>query len=85
MIFNHISARVPGRHDHFLINPYGLFYEEVTASNLVKIDLEGRIVGHSDWPVNEAGFIIQAVQRGLSGSITRPRARCPRWSADCCR
>jgi hypothetical protein len=58
MIFNHISARVPGRHDHFLINPYGLFYEEVTASNLVKIDLDGKIVGHSDWPINEAGFII---------------------------
>ena len=58
MIFNHISARVPGRQDHFLINPYGLFYEEVTASNLVKIDLDGKVVGHSDWPVNEAGFII---------------------------
>jgi ribulose-5-phosphate 4-epimerase/fuculose-1-phosphate aldolase len=71
MIFNHISARVPGRHDHFLINPYGLFYEEVTASNLVKIDLAGKIVGHSDWPVNEAGFIIHGAVHA-----SRPDVQC---------
>jgi len=71
MIFNHISARVPGRHDHFLINPYGLFYEEVTASNLVKIDLDGKIVGHSDWPVNEAGFIIHGAVHAV-----RPDVQC---------
>jgi ribulose-5-phosphate 4-epimerase/fuculose-1-phosphate aldolase len=71
MIFNHISARVPGRHDHFLINPYGLFYEEVTASNLVKIDLAGKIVGRSDWPVNEAGFIIHGAVHAA-----RPDAQC---------
>ena len=71
MIFNHISARVPGRHDHFLINPYGLFYEEVTASNLVKIDLAGRIVEHSDWPVNEAGFIIHGAVHAA-----RPDVQC---------
>jgi len=71
MIFNHISARVPGRHDHFLINPYGLFYEEVTASNLVKIDLAGKIVGQSDWPVNEAGFIIHGAVHA-----SRPDVQC---------
>jgi ribulose-5-phosphate 4-epimerase/fuculose-1-phosphate aldolase len=71
MIFNHISARVPGTHEHFLINPYGLFYEEVTASNLVKIDLQGKIVGHSDWGVNEAGFIIHGAVHAA-----RPDVQC---------
>lgn len=60
LIFNHITVKVPGSKDHFLINPYGLWYNEVTASNLVKIDLEGNIVGHSDWPVNPAGFVIHS-------------------------
>jgi ribulose-5-phosphate 4-epimerase/fuculose-1-phosphate aldolase len=60
MIFNHISMRVPGPEHHFLINPFGLHYSEVTASNLVKIDLEGRIVGRSDHPVNRAGFVIHS-------------------------
>ncbi|HUZ20300.1 MAG TPA: class II aldolase/adducin family protein [Acidimicrobiales bacterium] len=58
LIFNHISVRVPGPEEHLLINPFGLMYREVTASNLVKIDLDGNIVGHSDWPVNRAGIII---------------------------
>ena len=57
---NHITVRVPGPGHHFLINPYGLTYDEVTASNLVKIDLEGKIVGHSEWPVNPAGFVIHS-------------------------
>lgn len=60
LIFNHISLRVPGPEHHFLINPFGLWYKEVTASNLVKIDLDGNIVGHSDYPVNKAGFIIHS-------------------------
>jgi ribulose-5-phosphate 4-epimerase/fuculose-1-phosphate aldolase len=60
VIMNHITVRLPGPGHHFLINPYGLTYDEVTASNLVKIDTEGRIVGHSDWPVNPAGFIIHS-------------------------
>jgi len=59
-IYNHITMRLPGPERHFLINPYGLLYGEVTASNLVKIDLEGAIVGPSDWPVNPAGFIIHS-------------------------
>jgi ribulose-5-phosphate 4-epimerase/fuculose-1-phosphate aldolase len=60
MIFNHITMRVPGPEHHFLINPFGLHYSEVTASNLVKIDLDGKIVGHSEYPVNPAGFVIHS-------------------------
>ena len=56
LIYNHISLRVPGEKAHFLINPFGLHYSEVTASNLVKVDIDGHIVGHSDWPINPAGF-----------------------------
>lgn len=59
LIYNHISLRVPGRDNdapHFLINPFGLHYSEVTASNLVKIDLDGRIQGDSPWGINPAGF-----------------------------
>ena len=58
LIYNHISLRVPGPADtkHFLINPFGLHYSEVTASNLLKIDLEGRLIGNADWPFNPAGF-----------------------------
>jgi ribulose-5-phosphate 4-epimerase/fuculose-1-phosphate aldolase len=56
LIYNHISLRVPGPEAHFLINPFGLHYSEVCASNLVKVDLDGQVVGHSDWPINPAGF-----------------------------
>ena len=56
LIYNHISVRVPGEGSAYLINPFGLHYSEVTASNLVKVDHLGRIVGHSDWPINPAGI-----------------------------
>lgn len=56
LIFNHITAKVPGPEHHFLINPFGLHYSEVTASNLVKLDLAGNIVGQSNWPYNPAGY-----------------------------
>ena len=56
LIYNHISLRVPGPDAHFLINPFGLHYSEVRASNLVKVDVRGNIVGASDWPINPAGF-----------------------------
>ena len=55
-IYNHISLRVPGDKPHFLINPFGLHYSEVRASNLIKVDVSGEIIGHSDWPINPAGF-----------------------------
>jgi ribulose-5-phosphate 4-epimerase/fuculose-1-phosphate aldolase len=60
LIYNHITLRLPGPEKHFLINPFGLLYTEVRASNLVKIDLAGNVVGASDWPVNPAGFTIHA-------------------------
>jgi ribulose-5-phosphate 4-epimerase/fuculose-1-phosphate aldolase len=56
LIYNHISMRVPGPEPHFLLNPFGLHYSEVRASNLVKVDVQGNIIGHSDWPINPAGF-----------------------------
>lgn len=60
LVFTHISARVPGRLDHFLINPYGLMFHEITASSLVKIDHEGDIVEDTGYPVNKAGFVIHS-------------------------
>lgn len=60
LIFTHISAKVPGPEHHFLINPYGLMFNEITASNLVKIDLEGRKVSESAHDVNPAGFTIHS-------------------------
>ena len=58
LVFTHISARVPGIDDQFLINPYGLMFEEITASSLVRIDLEGNKLDESEFPVNPAGFTI---------------------------
>ena len=60
LIYGHLTARVPGEQAHFLINPFGLNYDEVTASNLVKIDLDGNNVGESKHPVNYAGFVIHS-------------------------
>ena len=69
LIYNHITLRLPGRDKHFLINPFGLMYSEVRASNLVKIDLAGNVVGKSDWPVNPAGFTIHAaIHDGIAGA-----------------
>ena len=60
LIFTHLSARVPGPEHHFLINPYDMMFEEITASSLVKIDVEGKPVVQSAHPVNHAGFIIHS-------------------------
>lgn len=60
VIYTHVSARVPGSHAHFLINPYGFLFREITASSLVKIDLDGQIVGSSENGVNPAGFTIHS-------------------------
>ena len=60
LVFTHITARVPGADDQFLINPYGLFFDEITASSLVKIDLQGNKVEESPFPVNPAGFVIHS-------------------------
>lgn len=60
LIFTHISVRLPGPDDHFLINPYGLLFEEITASSLVRIDLDGRPTDADSAPVNPAGFVIHS-------------------------
>jgi ribulose-5-phosphate 4-epimerase/fuculose-1-phosphate aldolase len=60
LIFTHISARVPGPEHHFLINPYGLMFNEITASNLVKVGLDGQKVDDSPFDINPAGFTIHS-------------------------
>ena len=60
LVFTHLSARVPGPEHHFLINPYGMMFEEITASSLVKVDLTGEIVMDSDYYINPAGFTIHS-------------------------
>ncbi|HEX2829272.1 MAG TPA: class II aldolase/adducin family protein [Burkholderiales bacterium] len=60
MISTHLSCRVPGRHDQFLINPYGLMFEEITASSLLKIDVEGNKLSESPYNANRAGFVIHS-------------------------
>ncbi|MFT4937449.1 MAG: ribulose-5-phosphate 4-epimerase/fuculose-1-phosphate aldolase [Paraglaciecola sp.] len=60
LIFTHISARVPGPEHHFLINPYGMMFEEITASSLVKVDLQGDKVMDSEYDINPAGFVIHS-------------------------
>ena len=60
LIFTHISARLPGDEHHFLINPYGLMFDEITASSLIKIDAAGNKLQETPFPVNAAGFIIHS-------------------------
>jgi ribulose-5-phosphate 4-epimerase/fuculose-1-phosphate aldolase len=60
LVFTHISSRVPGPEHHFLINPYGLMFDEITASSLVKVDLDGNKVMDSQYAINPAGFTIHS-------------------------
>lgn len=60
LVFTHLSARLPGPDHHFLINPYGMLFEEISASNLVKIDLDGNKIDDSPYNVNPAGFTIHS-------------------------
>ena len=64
LVFTHISARVPGAGHHFLINPYGMMFEEITASSLVKVDLAGNKVMDSPFEINPAGFTIHGAVHG---------------------
>jgi len=64
LVFTHISARVPGRDNEFLINPYGLMFDEITASSLVKIDTAGNKLDDTPFPVNPAGFVIHSAIHG---------------------
>ncbi|MEO1244752.1 MAG: class II aldolase/adducin family protein [Pseudomonadota bacterium] len=71
LVFTHVSARVPGPEEHFLINAYGLMFEEMTASGLVKIDLDGGKVMESPFDINPAGFVIHSAIHAA-----RPDAAC---------
>jgi ribulose-5-phosphate 4-epimerase/fuculose-1-phosphate aldolase len=71
LIFTHISARVPGPEHHFLINAYGMTFDEITASSLVKVDLHGQRIGETPFDINPAGFVIHSAIHAA-----RPDARC---------
>jgi ribulose-5-phosphate 4-epimerase/fuculose-1-phosphate aldolase len=71
LIWTHNTVRVPGADHHFLINPYGLRFDEVTASNLVKVDHEGNIIGDQNQEINPAGFVIHSAIH-----MARPDVRC---------
>jgi len=60
LVFTHLSARIPGEGHRFLVNPYGLLFEEITASSLVVVDAEGEPRQATSWPVNPAGFVIHS-------------------------
>ena len=67
----HFSARVPGPDHHFLLNPFGMLFDEITASSLIKVDQTGTVLGDSDYPANPAGFIIHGAIH-----MAVPRAKC---------
>ena len=71
LIFNHITLRVPGAEHRFLINPFGLHYSEITASNLLLVDLEGNSLRESKWPINRAGYVIHSALHE-----SQPEAHC---------
>lgn len=73
LVSNHISARVPGTQDEFLINPFGFMYEEITASSLIRVDARGTILHnpHSDYGINRAGYVIHSAVHEL-----RPEVGC---------
>jgi len=68
---NHISARVPGNEEHFLINPFGMMYEEITASSLIKVDLSGKIVANAnpEYGVNLPGYVIHSAIHGARHDV----------------
>lgn len=69
LIYNHITARVPGADHHYLINPYGLMYDEIKASNLIKIDLDGNILEDTPYEINPAGFVIHSAVHGAREDV----------------
>ncbi|GAA0758095.1 class II aldolase/adducin family protein [Ideonella azotifigens] len=69
LVFTHISARVPGEDGAFLINPYGMLFEEITASSLVKVDHEGNKLSDSPYPVNPAGFTIHSAVHAVRHEV----------------
>ena len=70
LVFTHISARIPGEAHHFLINPYGMLFSEITASSLVKVDAHGGKVDPSPYSVNPAGFVIHSAIHAARHDVT---------------
>ena len=68
LVFTHITARIPGT-GHYLINPYGLMFEEMTASSLVRIDLQGNVLQETPFPINPAGFTIHSAVHGARHDV----------------
>jgi ribulose-5-phosphate 4-epimerase/fuculose-1-phosphate aldolase len=63
LVFTHITAKIPGT-EHFLINPYGLMFDEISASSLIKIDIDGKVLQDTPFPINPAGFVIHSAVHG---------------------
>jgi ribulose-5-phosphate 4-epimerase/fuculose-1-phosphate aldolase len=79
LIFTHISARVPGSKHHFLINPFGMLFEEITASSLLTVDLDGSLVESSSFPFNPAGFVVHSAVHAVrpdAGCVLHLHTRC---------
>lgn len=70
LIFTHVSARIPGEEHHFLINPYGMMFEEITASSLVRVDQEGNKIDPDDFDINPAGFTIHSAIHAIRDDAT---------------
>src|SRR5258708_32890234 len=70
LIYNHITLRIPGPERHFLINPFGLMYREITASNLLKVDIHGNILSSSPWPLFEAGYVVHSAVHMAREDVT---------------
>jgi ribulose-5-phosphate 4-epimerase/fuculose-1-phosphate aldolase len=71
MIFTHVSARIPGPEHHFLLNPFGMYFDEISASSLVKVDMQGHAVEPTSFPVNPAGFTVHSAVH-----MARPDVQC---------
>ena len=80
-IFTHISARVPGEENRFLINPYGMFFDEMRASDLVKVDLDGQIAQETQAFINPAGFTIHSAIHAAREDARPGRCTCTRSRA----
>jgi ribulose-5-phosphate 4-epimerase/fuculose-1-phosphate aldolase len=78
LVFTHVSARVPGPENHFLINPYGMLFEEITASSLIKADEHGTKLSDSPFPVNPAGFVMHSTIHAARATVTRAAFVLPR-------
>ena len=68
LVFTHITAKIPGT-EHYLINPYGLMFDEITASSLVKIDIEGKVLQETPFPINPAGFVIHSAVHSVRHDV----------------